>query len=327
VLNRSADRSNIPSPGSDYSEGICRPPGEIADPLRRNHPKSLRACQLRRLKSGRSEAGNYPGGLDDRVTQPSISIVIPTRDEAANIRGILYRIHSALKGIPSEIIAVDDSDHDNTWEVLLQLRDELGEQLAVVHREKGTVPERTLGSAVVTGIREAHAEFVCVLDADGQHPPESIPTMLALARETGASYIGASRYVRGGSAEGLEGVARKLVSRGLALTTRLAFLFTPIRNMTDPLSGFFVFRREIVEGVELEPIGWKISLEVLVRSRTQQPIEVPYVFARREDGRSKATFRDGLMVLRHILVLLRSAMIDAPRVTETAAPYHHAKAD
>jgi dolichol-phosphate mannosyltransferase len=152
----------------------------------------------------------------------------------------------------------------------------------------------------------ARGEFVCVMDADGQHPPEAIPAMLMMARTAGADYVGGSRYTAGGSAEGLNGAARRAISRGLALATRLAFFFTPVRGLTDPLSGFFLFRRALVDGVELRPIGWKISLEVLVRSRVRHLGEAPYVFARRADGDSKADVRQGLLVLQHIFFLLVS---------------------
>lgn len=235
---------------------------------------------------------------------PVVSVVIPTRHEAATIGAFLYRTFRALGDLPTEVIVVDDSDRDNTVEVLEALRQEIGSSLIVVHRPKGSVPERTLGTAVVTGIRVASGEYVCVMDADGQHPPETIPEMIETAQRTGADYVGGSRYLPGGSAEGLDGVTRQLVSRGLAVAARSTFLFTPVRHVTDPLSGFFLFQRRLVDHVELRPVGWKISLEVLVRGSARQPIEVPYTFARRADGESKATIGQGLLVLRHFAVLL-----------------------
>ena len=88
------------------------------------------------------------------------------------------------------------------------------------------------------------------------------------------------------------------------MLARAVFCATPIRTLTDPLSGFFLFRREIVVGTVLHPIGWKISLEVLVRCHVRAVAEVPYVFARRADDQSKATLRQGLLLLRHMATLL-----------------------
>jgi dolichol-phosphate mannosyltransferase len=243
--------------------------------------------------------------LDSVAGPPLVTVVVPTRHEAGSIEAFLRRLADALASIPFEIVVVDDSDHDTTVEVLEQVQHQLGsERLVVVHRSRGSVTDRTLGTAVVTGIRLARGAYVCVLDADGQHPPELISQLIATAQHTGADYVGASRYVAGGNPEGLDGFSRKAISRGLAVTTRLAFLGTPIRSVTDPLTGFFLFRRSLVDGVELRPIGWKISLEVLVRCRASQPVEVPYTFARRADGNSKASFAQGLLVLRHMFVLL-----------------------
>ena len=240
------------------------------------------------------------------MSPPVISIVIPTRHEAATIAGFLHRALRAMEDTPVEIVVVDDSDRDNTFEVVQYVRERVGDHVVALHRARGSVPDRTLGTAVATGVRMARGEFVCVMDADGQHPPEAIPAMLAVARQSGADYVGGSRYMPGGSADGLDGAIREAISIGLALLTRLAFVLTPIRGMTDPLSGFFLFRRRILDTAELKPIGWKISLEVLVRSRARRLAEVPYTFARREDGNSKATIRQGLLVLQHILVLVMS---------------------
>jgi dolichol-phosphate mannosyltransferase len=246
-------------------------------------------------------------GKGSRVYQLALTVVVPTRHEAGTIDGFLQRLFRALDRIQAEIIIVDDSDGDDTYPILLRIREEVGgRRLVIVHRPEGSVPDRTLGTAVATGIDMARGEFVCVMDADGQHPPEAIPGMLALARETDADYVGGSRYSSGGSAEGLNGAGRKIISQALALATRLAFFFTPVRGLTDPLSGFFLFRRAIVDGAELKPIGWKISLEVLVRSRARNLTELPYVFSRRADGDSKADVRQGLLVLQHIVVLLLS---------------------
>jgi dolichol-phosphate mannosyltransferase len=235
---------------------------------------------------------------------PLLSVIIPTRHEAATIESFLARLFLALGDIRAEVVVVDDSDRDNTVELLHQEQRRVGERLVVAHRPAGRVPERTLGTAVVEGMRLAQGQYLCVMDADGQHPPEIIPEMLALAQSSGADYVGASRYIPGGSADGLNGLGRKAISRSLALFTRVAFPFTPIRRMTDPLSGFFLVPRQTVDGVDLRPIGWKISLEVLARGRCRQVAEAPYCFAARADGASKASAREGLQLLRHIAALL-----------------------
>lgn len=240
------------------------------------------------------------------TSAPLLSVIIPTRHEASTIDGFLERLFLALEGIPAEVVVVDDSDRDNTVELLQRARERIGDRLAVAHRAPGSVAERTLGTAVVDGMRLARGRYLCVMDADGQHPPDTIPLMLATARRTGVDYVGASRYVSGGSAEGLNGIARKAISRGLALFTRLVFMFTPIWRMTDPLSGFFLVPRATVDGVDLKPIGWKVSLEVLGRGRCRHVAEVPYRFAARSDGASKASAREGLQLLFHIAALLRA---------------------
>ena len=124
---------------------------------------------------------------------PTLSIVVPTRHEAASIEAFLDRVLRAVTGISAEIVVVDDSDRDNTFEVLLRVKERVGESVVVVHRPQDSVAERTLGTAVVAGIRLARGAFVCVMDADGQHPPEAIPQMLDVALDTGADYVGGSR--------------------------------------------------------------------------------------------------------------------------------------
>jgi dolichol-phosphate mannosyltransferase len=241
------------------------------------------------------------------VSHPLVSIVVPTRHEASTIGGFLKHLAKSLASSDFEILVVDDSDRDNTVDVLHEVQAELGEDhLVIVHRPRGSVTDRTLGTAVVTGISLARGTYVCVMDADGQHPPEVVSKLIATAQETGAEYVGASRYLAGGSPRGLDGFSRKAVSRGLAIATRLAFIGSPIRSVTDPLTGFFLFRRSLVDNVTLEPIGWKISLEVLVRSRATRLLECPYTFAARADGDSKASLAQGLLVLRHIITLLFS---------------------
>jgi dolichol-phosphate mannosyltransferase len=147
---------------------------------------------------------------------------------------------------------------------------------------------------------------MCVLDADLQHPPSRIPDLLAAARGQAADVVVASRYVPGGSASGLDGPLRRLVSRGLKDLSRLVFP-RRLAGISDPLGGFFLVRRSVVQDVDLRPIGYKILLEILVRGRWRRAQEVPYRFEPRRQGQSKADLRQGLTFLRHLAGLAWAA--------------------
>ena len=233
---------------------------------------------------------------------PLLSVVVPTRNEAANLPVLVERLRSALDGIAAELCFVDDSD-DETPAQLEALAAASGGAVRCLIRRGG---ERAggLSTAVVAGLRMATGAFVCVMDADLQHPPEVIPTMLEAAMR-GAELVVASRYVAGGSRGGLDGAVRRLVSRGATLVART--LFTDARRSTDPLSGFFLCRRALVDGIEFRPVGFKILLELLVLLPREVRVEdVPLRFMPRERGSSKASARQGLLYLRH----LRSLFLD-----------------
>jgi dolichol-phosphate mannosyltransferase len=238
-----------------------------------------------------------------RGIAPVVSVVVPTRNEASNIQPLVDRVTAALAGTRFEICFVDDSD-DATPDLLLELcQAQPPVQLA---RAKPTIrcllrqgADRRggLSTAVVAGMRMARGRYVCVMDADLQHPPELVPVMLAEA-ERGADLVVASRYAPGGSREGLDGSTRRLVSRGATVVARL--LFTEARQSSDPLSGFFLCRRALVDGIEFRPVGFKILLELLVCVPELRVVDVPMTQAPRSAGESKATSRQGLLYLRHL---------------------------
>lgn len=234
---------------------------------------------------------------------PRLSVVLPTRNEAANLPLLLDRLDATLGDTPYEVCVVDDSD-DETPVVLERLAAERPGRLRVLARRD---EERRggLSTAVVAGLRLATGEWVAVMDADLQHPPETLADMLAAA-EAGADIVVASRYVSGGSSSGLDGIVRRVVSRAATLVARA--LFREARRSRDPLSGFFLCRRRLVDGVEFRPVGFKILLELLVLLPEVQVRDVPLRFDRRAHGRSKASMRQGLQFLRH----LRSLFLDVP---------------
>jgi dolichol-phosphate mannosyltransferase len=224
-----------------------------------------------------------------------VSLIVPTYNERETVAALVERVRSALDGTPFELVFVDDST-DGTNEVIAALaRDD--PRIRCIHRSG----RRGLATAVVEGIRLSRGEVVCVLDADLQHPPAAIPALLRALEETGADVVVGSRYVPGGSYETFTG-ARRLASRVATALARL--LIHRARVVSDPLSGFFLFRRSVVHGVELRPLGYKILLEVLTRGRIHKVVEVPYTFDARAAGRSKLTLRQQWEYLHHLLQLL-----------------------
>lgn len=247
------------------------------------------------------DAAAHPGPGDSGVARgqtPELSIVVPTRHEAGNIATLVQQLSAALVGVEFDIWFVDDSD-DDTVRVLTELE---RSQPAIVHCHYRRDSERAggLATAVTTGLRLAQGRYVCVMDGDLQHPPETIPAMLTAARQ-GADLVVASRYTGSGSNRGLDGLLRRLVSRGCRLAARL--LFSEARRSSDPLSGFFLCRRELIDGIEFRPVGFKILLELLVCLPELRVQDVSLNFAERHAGSSKASARQGLVFLRHLASL------------------------
>ena len=233
---------------------------------------------------------------------PTLSVVIPTRNEAHGVLALMRRVAPALDGLSHELIFVDDSD-DGTEAVIEGLAASEYPQVRIVHRPAGH-RDGGLSGAVIAGFEGARGEYVAVMDADLQHPPELLTALVDKARERGADLVVASRYAGDGSAAGLADPTRRLVSRGTAVFARLLFSERILR-VTDPASGFFLLRRSLLDDAILRPIGYKILLEVLLRTRWRTFAEVPYRFSEREADTSKASLQQGLLFLQHCLRLLR----------------------
>lgn len=236
------------------------------------------------------------------VVSPVFSVIVPTRNERGNVPRLIAALRSALAGLDYEILFVDDST-DGTEAVLAEAsRDDA--RVVVHHREHGN----GLAGAVVVGFGLSRGETMGVLDADLQHPPEVLPTLLRRLDETGADIAVASRYLPGAGSPGLS-PWRRVVSQATRL---LAWaMLSGARRSSDPLSGCFVVRRRVLEGVSLRPVGFKILLEILARGRYRRVAEVPYVFGERAAGQTKATLRQGLDLVRHIALLVAGSPSDA----------------
>lgn len=227
-----------------------------------------------------------------------VSLVIPTYNERANVHPLLREIEAALGGLTWEAVFVDDST-DGTNDVIAE-RAADDRRVRLLHRVEN---RGGLAGAVVDGFGEVRGEYICVLDADLQHPPGTIVDLLDMARAVAADIVIASRYVPGGGADGLAGPLRRFYSRGLKQLSRLAFP-RRLAGITDPLGGYFLVRRSVVQGVTLRPVGYKILLEILIRCPWRAASEIPYRFQPRRHGASKANFRQGMQFLRHLAWLL-----------------------
>ena len=228
-----------------------------------------------------------------------ISLVIPTRNEAGNIEPLLMRIHQAVKGIATEVVFVDDST-DNTPEVIGKLQEWFPLPIKLIHRPK-ELRKNGLGGAVVEGFKAAQAKWMCVMDADLQHPPEMIPRLFRQAQKSGADVVMGSRLAAGGDASSL-GLTRTVISYVFAWTTRLTFP-QRLRKVTDPLTGFFMTRRAAVNPEDLRPDGFKILLEILVSHPQLQVVEVPIQFGYRNAGESKASLSETVKFFRGLFRL------------------------
>jgi dolichol-phosphate mannosyltransferase len=222
---------------------------------------------------------------------------VPTYNEAPNVAELVRRIAAAVRGRDAEIIVVDDST-DDTPEVVQVVAGSAPVPVRLIHR---TVPTGGLGGAVVEGIRAAGADLCLVMDGDLQHPPEKIPEMLARFAAGDVDVVVASRYAGGGTAHGLADRTRVFVSKVATAVTKAMFPVR-LRDVTDPMTGFFVLSRQSVDLDGLRPRGFKILLEILVR-RSFRVAEVPFDFGDRRAGHSKASLRQGIHFLTQLAAL------------------------
>ncbi|MEG4507093.1 glycosyltransferase [Microcoleus sp. F6_B4] len=235
-----------------------------------------------------------------RECKPPIyfSLVIPTYNECSNIQSIVEKLSQLLDGIlpgDYELIVVDDDSPDRTWEVALSLTPEYP-QLRVMRREH----ERGLSTAVIRGWQVARGEVLGVIDADLQHPPETLLQLLAEIQR-GADLAAASRHVGEGGVSDWS-LVRRFLSRG-AQTVGLIILPGVVGRVSDPMSGYFMVRRSCIAGKTMNPAGYKILIEVLGRGDIRWIGEVGYVFQERQEGESKVTWKQYIEYLRHLLRL------------------------
>ena len=226
------------------------------------------------------------------------SVILPTYNEANNIQDIIQILSKLLdQKIPGnyELIVVDDDSPDQTWKTAAELLPSYP-QLRVMRRQS----ERGLSTAVIRGWQVAAGEILGVIDADLQHPPEILLQLLE-QMERGADLAIASRHVEGGGVSQWS-LIRRFLSRG-AQILGLILLPEVIGRLSDPMSGYFMVRREAIAEKVLSPVGYKILIEVTARGKINWIAEVGYLFRERQAGESKVTWRQYLEYLQHLIRL------------------------
>jgi len=252
------------------------------------------------------------GGISavDARNLPKFSLVVPTYNESKNISALIKIVSGLLdKILPDdyELIIVDDDSPDRTWEVATKLKPNYP-HLKVIRRQG----EKGLSTAVIRGWQDAVGDFLGVMDGDLQHPPGVLEGLLK-AMDNGVDMAIASRHVEGGGVSDWSAI-RRLISRGAQLIG-LVLLPEVLSRVSDPMSGYFIVRREAIEEQTLEPLGYKILIEVLARGRVERIAEVGYVFQERKQGASKMNWQTYVEYLLH-LVKLRLVLQSTKRFIE-----------
>lgn len=226
--------------------------------------------------------------------QVDVTVIVPTFNEGPNVAELVRRITAATAGIDIEILFVDDST-DDTPAIIDDVAGRAAIPVRQIHRDS---PSGGLSGAVVEGLRAATTAWSVVMDGDLQHPPEMLPVLLETGRTTGADVVVASRYTGEGDAGGLDGAWRRWVSKASSALARSMFPVR-LRNVTDPMTGFFAVRTAAVDLDALRPRGFKVLLEILTRNKLKA-VEEPFVFGERYAGESKASIRQGLRYLEQL---------------------------
>lgn len=221
-----------------------------------------------------------------------ISVVVPTFNERQNVVPLVEACLDSLHAFDAEVVVVDDDSPDGTWKVARRTFSD-DDRVRVVRR----TDEKGLATAVLTGFDVARHDLLAVIDADFQHPTDRLPDLANAMLDSDGDVVVGSRYRTGGGIENWS-VRRRIVSRA---ATGLARLAVPAADRTtDPMSGFFVVERDVIEDVRLDPTGYKILLEILAECDVDSVVEVPYTFTDRDRGESNAGLGEYVRFVNHL---------------------------
>jgi dolichol-phosphate mannosyltransferase len=221
---------------------------------------------------------------------PEITLVIPTLNEVDNIDEVFQ--HLSKTDLNLEVIIVDSDSKDGTREQVKTSAKKYNLNARAINTHK-----LDLSNSAVVGFREATAKYAALMDADLQHPPKMLQEMFEKIKSQNSDVVLASKYVPGSQLK--NSFFRLILSKGFIY---MSYFFFPrlIKKVKDPSSGFFIFKRSIIENVNLRPLGFRTLLEILVRANPKKVIEVPFIFGERRKGQSKASMKQVKLHLLHL---------------------------
>lgn len=222
----------------------------------------------------------------------NVSIIIPVYKEGQNIAPLLERICESMKGYQYEVIIVDDNSEDETSDICQNYSKKMPVQCLIRYEN------RDLSSAVIHGFNHARGKYLICMDGDLSHQPEAIPTLLDLLGQ-GQQMVFGSRFKDGSEISS----NFKWYRKGLS---HIATLFIqPLVRLSDPLSGFFAIQRQtyLQTRSNIKTRGFKIGLEILVRSTNNSYIETPIIFDKRHKGQSKLNLKIHIQFIEQLIKL------------------------
>jgi dolichol-phosphate mannosyltransferase len=233
-----------------------------------------------------------------------LSVVVPTYNETLNIRPLCERLFASMKKeapgkqFQLELLFVDDESEGTmkTLEIVATLKKE-GYNVGIISRKRSE--GRGLSSAVLLGFQKAKYSYILCMDADLQHEPEAVYSVAKPVLEKKAEFSIGSRYCGGGGFGFDWAIHRRLIS---SIATLLAF---GVSKSSDPMSGFFCTRKDVLarRWDKINPIGFKIGLEIMARSNADPVVDVPITFQSRIAGESKLTMKQNVQYIQQLVSL------------------------
>ncbi|KAJ1460897.1 nucleotide-diphospho-sugar transferase [Pelagophyceae sp. CCMP2097] len=227
-----------------------------------------------------------------------LSVVVPTYNETLNIRPLTERLFRATRAaqLEAELIFADD-ESEGSRETAATVATLKAEGYAVRLLARKRAEGRGLSSAVLLGFAAATHDVVLCMDADLQHEPEAVPHVAAPVLAGDAEMTVGSRNVGGGGVGFEWSRSRRVLSAGATLLAR------PLGGSSDPMSGFFCLRKAVLQRAVINPIGFKVGLEIMVRCRCHPVVDVPITFCERTHGESKLSAKQNVEYVQQLAQL------------------------